>query len=103
MNCLSSPALYDTLTNKGNVTVTDMMDMCDAEDQLHDTFQSQPIDASESASNDAEDPLSKLNSLSQAASDAKNVTKDQELINALRIVEERISALKYAHDDSTME
>ena len=53
-----------------------MMDMYDTEDLLHDAGQFQPMDTSQTSSNDVENTLSTFNSLSQAASDAKNVTKD---------------------------
>ena len=39
-------------------------------------------------------PLPTLNSLSQVASEALNITQDQELLNVLRIIEERMAALK---------
>ena len=100
INCLNSPAPFDEDSTKQNVTVGDMMDMYDNEDSIVHATESEPVDASQNTAEEVADTLTTLNSLSQVASDAKGITEDEAHIRALRIVQERVSALENSHDNA---
>ena len=93
---MNSPAPLDAVCIKQNVTVREMMEMYDNEDSVVEKIELEPTEASRNTSEETPDTMTTLNSLSQFASDAQDITEDIALLNALRIVQERVNGLKDA-------
>ena len=90
MAALNSPAPDDNVSAKSHITVNEMMELYENEAQQNagvEEINSHP-------SLESVDTLPTLNTLSQAASEAIDVTNDELLRDALRVVEERINILK---------
>ena len=96
VNCLNNPAPLDAVCIKQNVTVGERMEIYDCEDSVVEEIELEQTEVSRNTSKRAPGTMTTLNSLSQFASDAQDITEDVSLLNGLRVVQERVNTLKDA-------